>query len=296
MKDYYIGIVIVNYNGASYQNECIESILNSTYQNYHIFVIDNASKDNSMELLDVFHSPKITKIFARDNLGVAAGNNIGIEASLKAKTDATLFLNNDTVLQKDTLEKLVNYLPDEEIICPIIYYWSHKDTFWYGGGHFDMKRGTNYHDHYMEKDTGQKFPDYCDYASTCCLLVKNDVFDKIGQMDPIYFMYSDDTDFAMRAKLKGIKIRLVSDSRMYHKVSLSTGGEKSRLSVYYINRNRFFFVKRYKKYFSWTAYPFTYWSRKIRYLESFFKDKNNRVIKKAYKDYKAGRMGRCDNL
>lgn len=296
MKDYYIGIVIVNYNGASYQNECIESILNSTYQNYQIFVIDNASKDNSMELLDVFHSPKITKIFAGDNLGVAAGNNIGIEASLKAKTDATLFLNNDTVLQKDTLEKLVNYLPDEEIICPIIYYWSHKDTFWYGGGHFDMKRGTTYHDHYMEKDTGQKFPDYCDYASTCCLLVKNDVFDKIGQMDPIYFMYSDDTDFAMRAKLKGIKIRLVSDSRMYHKVSLSTGGEKSKLSVYYMNRNRFFFVKRYKKYFSWTAYPFTYWSRKIRYLESFFKDKNNRVIKKAYKDYKAGRMGRCDNL
>ncbi len=295
-KKYSIGIVIVNYNGASYQNDCIESILNSTYQNFKIIVVDNASTDNSMELLKTIKDDRIVPIYLKENSGVVGGNNVGVKKSIELGLDATLLLNNDTILKENTIENLVKNLDEENVVAPLIYYWTKKDVFWYAGGGFDKFRGITKHHYLKKKDEGQKLKEYVDYASTCCLLVKNDVFGKIGFFDSVYFMYFDDTDFVMRLKMKGIKIKLEPSAKMYHKVSLSTGGEGSLLSTYYMTRNRFFFIKRYKSEFYWTAYAFTYWTRKIKYWKGLFTKSNDRCIKKAFKDYKAGKMGKAESF
>ena len=292
-----LGIVIVNYNGAKYQNECIESILSSTYSDFNVIVVDNASKDNSMELLSKFDDNRIIKVYSKDNLGVAAGNNLGIIKAYEYNSDAILLLNNDTILNKDTLELMVKELENgNDIVSPLIFYWQDKSKIWYVGGKFNRLKGTSYHDFYKETYNNQTIVDYCDYAPTCCLLIKREVFDKVGLMDPIYFMYSDDTDFCMRCKLLGYKIKIVKNASMYHKVSLSTGGDGSKLSVYYMNRNRFYFLNRYKRNFSCLSYQFTYWSRKLKYIKSLFTKSNSKFIKKAYKDFKHNKMGRCDNL
>lgn len=292
-----VGIVIVNYNGAKYQNECIESILKSTYKDYKIIIVDNASKDDSMELLNKFDDDRIVKVYSKENLGVAAGNNLGVIKAYEYGVDSILLLNNDTVLEENTIQLMVESMNSgNDIVSPLIFFWQDKTKIWYAGGKFNRFKGQSYHDFFKEKYDKQKFVDYCDYAPTCCLLIKKEVFDHVGFIDPIYFMYSDDTDFCIRCKLQGYKIKIAKEARMYHKVSLSTGGEESKLSVYYINRNRFYFLKRYRKYFSCFAYQFTYWSRKLKYIKSLFTKSNNRYIKQAYKDYKNDRMGKCDNL
>ncbi len=292
-----IGIVIVNYNGAKYQNECIESILASSYKDYSIIVVDNASKDNSMELLDEFHDERIVKVYSKENLGVASGNNLGIIKAYELGSDAILLLNNDTVLNVDTLELMAKELENgNDIVSPLIFYWQDKSKIWYAGGKFNRLKGMSYHLFLKETYGGQPIPDLCDYAPTCCLLIRREVFDKVGFMDPAYFMYFDDTDFCIRCHLMGYRIKLAKNASIYHKVSLSTGGENSKLSTYYVNRNRFYFLKRYRRNFSVFAYQFTYWSRKLKYLKSLFTKSNNRYIKKAYKDFKHNRMGRCDSL
>lgn len=295
MNEPSIGIVIVNYNGAKFQNECIGSILSSNYSNYKIIIVDNASTDNSMEQIDCFNDDRIIKIYNSENYGVAEGNNIGIKKSLELGLSYTLLLNNDTVLDKDLLKNLVLALDNDEVIVPKILFWN-TDLIWYGGGKFVRAKCVTKHLNYGKKSDDCVFKKYYEYAPTCCMLVKNTLFKKVGLMDEKYFLYFDDTDFCMRLKINGVKIRFVENAVIYHKVSLSTGGSMSKVAIYYENRNRYYFYEKYKKYFPFSSYIYFHWTRKIKYLMGVIKKDNNRVIKKSIQDYRNGKLGRCDDL
>lgn len=291
-----LGIVIVNYNGAKFQNECIRSVFKTGFPFYKIIVVDNCSSDCSMEMLNEFPEDRIEKIFCGENYGVAKGNNIGIARSEELECTHTLLLNNDTVVPSDFFEKFIPCLGGGDLVAvPEIYFYG-SDLLWYAGGFFSGLKCNAYHMFYKEKEDKAKIPDYCEYAPTCCMLIDNRVFAKIGAMDENYFLYFDDTDFCFRLKLAGIPIRVAKEARIYHKVSLSTGGENSRISVYYGNRNRFYFHKKYKKYFSPFSGMFIRGTRFLKYLKGCVKKDNNRLIKRAIRDFKAGKMGRADNL
>ncbi|HBN12613.1 MAG TPA: glycosyltransferase family 2 protein, partial [Clostridiales bacterium] len=245
-----IGIVIVNYNGAAYQSSCIQSILDSKYKNFVIIVVDNNSSDNSMQMLDEFVSENIVKIFCPENYGVAKGNNIGIQKSKELGCKYTLLLNNDTVLTEELLSKLiVEAGQGEQVIVPKIYYYG-TQVIWYGGGVLSHLKCTSLHLNFRKTDENIQFQKYYEYAPTCCMLINNDVFDSVGLFDENYFLYFDDTDFCFRLKLNGINIRFIEDAVIFHKVSMSTGGEQSnsKVQIYYNNRNRFYFYNKFKKY------------------------------------------------
>ena len=291
-----VGIVIVNYNGAKFQNECIRSIFETGFPFYKIIIVDNGSTDGSMEMLNEFPDDKVEKIYCNENFGVAKGNNIGIERSISLGCTHSLLLNNDTFIPPDFFDKFIGSLGKGDYVAvPKIYFYN-SDLFWYAGGAFSKFKCNSYHMFYKEQEGKQKIPEFCDYAPTCCMLIDNTVFDKIGLMDENYFLYFDDTDFCFRLKLAGISIRLVKDASIYHKVSLSSGGENSIITVYYGNRNRFYFHNKFKKYFSVFSGFFIRSTRLLKYLKGCIKKDNNRLIKTAIKDYKAGKMGRAGNL
>ena len=291
-----IGIVIVNYNGAKFQNDCIRSIIETGFPSCKIIVVDNGSTDNSMEMLAEFPDEAIEKVYCNENFGVAKGNNIGIEHSIALGCTHTMLLNNDTVLPSDFFGKFLAGISEGDLVAvPKIYFYG-TDVLWYAGGAFSRLKCNSFHMFYREKEGDQKIPASCDYAPTCCMLIDNSVFEKIGVMDENYFLYFDDTDFCFRLKLAGISIRLVKEAWIYHKVSLSTGGENSKISVYYGNRNRFYFHKKFKKYFSPLSGMFIRVTRRLKYWKGCIKKDNNMLIKRAVRDYKAGRMGRADNL
>lgn len=291
-----VGIVIVNYNGEAYQNECIKSLYQMKYSNFKIIVVDSGSTDNSLIILKE-QFPEVIVLEQFDNVGVAKGNNIGINYSIKLGMKYTLLLNNDTEVDSLLLSKLVENATPRTVTVPKIYYYDPSDLLWYAGGELDWRKITGTHEGYRQKEIayGSEKSRLVTYSPTCCMLIDNSIFLKTGLMDENYFMYYDDTDFCVRLNENGINILYISDAKIWHKVSSSTGGEGSRLLVYYSNRNCFYYTNKYRnKISNWAiikknSFLFIKWCCSLVYK------KNNRLIKNAYLDYKREKMGRCDS-
>lgn len=287
-----VGIVIVNYNGAKFQNDAIRSLYEMNDQNYEIVIVDNSSTDNSIELLHEKY-PEVKVIEAGYNSGVAEGNNIGIRYFLEKGTDYILLLNNDVEVDDNMLSELQKSCSSKEIVVPKIYYFSEPKKIWYAGGVMKLSRATTIHVGEGEEDHGQYDSEkYVDYAPTCCMLVPSEVFKNIGLMDSNYFMYYDDTDFVLRATNAGYKIKYNPKSFLWHKVSSSSGGNFSKLSLYYGTRNRLYFIHKFWKQTGAITLLYTNITRLVYYVVYSKKNPNFKVIKEAYRDYRNNKMGR----
>lgn len=285
MKEPKVCIVIVNYNGAKYQNDCIRTIKDSVYQNYEMVVVDNNSTDNSMVMLKREY-PEVKTIELKDNRGVTGGNNVGIQYSIQTKAEYTLLMNNDVELDKNTISELVKSASENTVTVPKILYFDRNDMLWYGGGYLDWKWGTGIHQFYREIDRGQANTQrIVTYSPACCMLIHNSVFERIGMLDEAYFMYFDDTDFCARLEDAGLQLLYVPGSFLWHKVSSSTGGESSKLSVYYMSRNHLYYLSKFKKNVKMMVWIRVMSKGLAKYLRSFFIKKNYRIVLNGYKDY-----------
>jgi Predicted glycosyltransferases len=241
-----IGIVIVNYNGEKYQNDCIKSIMLQTYTDFEIIVVDSLSSDNSIEKLKSNY-PSVKVIMCNENVGVAKGNNLGIKESINDGCDYTLLLNNDVEMPSDLLQILISKAAENIVVVPKIYYFQPNDLLWFDGGNINWKKGIAEHWGFQKKDIESHNPEqYINYSPTCCMLINNKEFEKIGYIDEKYFMYYDDTDLCVRLSEQNIKILYVPSAKLYHKVSSSTGGENSKLKIYYQSRNQLYFINKFK--------------------------------------------------
>lgn len=292
-----IGVVIVNYNGASYQNAALKTIYESSYTNYEVIIVDSASKDDSIELAKREY-PQAHYLLQGENVGVAKGNNIGIKYAIEElDTEYVLLINNDIELDTHTFEYLVERADNRTITVPKIYYYEPHDMLWFAGGEMYWNRGESGHIGNFEIDKGQYNEEHVvGYSPTCCMLIHRDVFEKIGYIDETVFMYFDDTDLCVRMNDAGFKILYVPSAVMWHKVSSSGGGMDSKVYVYYNFRNKFYFMDKYKERLLFPAKLFTYTKLLAKFLLSPVYKKNDRYILKAWQDYRHGRMGRCDNL
>lgn len=291
-----VGIVIVNYNGDQYQNDCIESIYEMKYQNFEIIVVDSNSTDESIvHLRDRF--PKIHIIEISENVGVARGNNIGISYGIGIGCEYTLLLNNDVIVEKELLTTLINKASEKVITVPKIYYYEPKQLIWFGGGYMDWKMATGKHEGMgsIDKELFNR-EKYITYAPTCCMLIHNSCFTTVGFIDEKVFMYFDDTDLCVRLLDAGKKILYVPTAYMWHKVSSSTGGEKSKYQVYYMTRNHFYFMDKYKERIDrWSRYRVSI-KNIVKYILAPIRCKNDSYIRMAYYDYKRMKLGRNDTL
>jgi len=213
-----------------------------------LYVIDNKSSDNSLKETDRLSRIvdfKTIILPQPENGGVAKGNNIGIKTALKDGCDYVLLSNNDIVLEKDTIETLLNgmLIHKATMAVPKIYYWNTDKIIWMAGGDFIWAKGYTSQRGCKEVDSGKYDEDApIGYAPTCFMLIKSDTFSKVGLMDEKYFVYLDDTDFVWRATKKNAeKLFFIKDSTLYHKVSFSTGGGLSDFGLRYISRNRVYF-------------------------------------------------------
>ncbi len=228
-------IILVNWNNWQDTLECIRSLANINYANHRIIVIDNGSTDDSFKRLKR-SSPKVKLIRSQENLGFAGGNNVGIRYSLGNKADYVLLLNNDTVVDKDFLEPLVQFLetdPKFGIVGPLIYDYHVKDKLWWAGGKFDF--WLNFH---PETEMSQSETKIVTFQSGCAMLIKKEVFEKVGFLDEDYFLYYEDADFCFSAKRVGFSCAVTKKSNIWHKISMSTKGEENPANEYYYVRNK----------------------------------------------------------
>lgn len=249
-----VAIVLLNWNSYQLTVECLESLEKLNYPDYHIFIVDNDSQDSSFEdlkkdyMMNKFNLP-ITFMQSGANLGFAGGNNVAIKKAYEMGYPYIWMLNNDTVVEANSLSTLVEAISKDTktgiVGSKILYY--DTDLIWYAGGTINTWTGKTKHLGYKERDIGQYNSSFqVDYVTGCSLLFKRELIDSIGLMQEDYFLYYEETDWNIRAKQENWKIVYVPDSVVYHKVSISSGGEDnlSPYVEYYYIRNSYIMIRR----------------------------------------------------
>lgn len=244
----FIGIVTVLYNSDEVLPDFFASLAAQEGVRYRLYVIDNGTTDSGTrmsEALAARHGIDAVCVFNDANVGVAKGNNQGIDKALADGCSHVLLANNDTAFGPRTIVTLLEAMraTGQAAATPKIMYHSQPELIWYAGGRTSPWRGYSIHHGDMVVDNGQyDRQGATDYAPTCFMLIECGVFKAVGMMDEAYFVYFDDTDFVWRMKEKGMAILYVPTSVVLHKVSTSTGGSLSPFTMYYVNRNRLYFV------------------------------------------------------
>ena len=98
MEEPRVSIVIVNYNGRQWLEACLSSVLESIYGNFGVVLVDNASSDESLQLVRE-RFPSVSVIASSENLGFAEGSNLGIRAALATPAEYVVLLNPDTIVE-----------------------------------------------------------------------------------------------------------------------------------------------------------------------------------------------------
>lgn len=274
-------IILINYNGYKDTIECIQSLEKISYKNFEIVVVDNASTNDSIiyikksceELLK-----KCTIIESKSNLGFSGGNNLAIEYAIKNKAEYVLLLNNDTLVEPNFLDEMLNSFHKDEKIgivgCKIMYY-PQKNIIWYAGGKIDWFKFIVVHFGIGDIDKEQFNKEKeMDFMTGCCMLIKTEVFKKVGLLSNEYFMYFEDVDYCVKVRQANYKIWYNPKAVIYHKVGLSSGGEESSFSIKWNTRNRIIFMNKYRnkvKAFNLIiSKMFFYSTRIIRYLQYIY--------------------------
>ena len=183
-----------------------------------------------------------------ENLGFAAGNNVGLRYALKKGFDYVLLLNNDTVVDKGFLSNLVKMAHDNEeagIIGGKIYFYDKANTIQSLGVEINLKKGDNLLIGCGKLDQGQyDYVNKVDGVSGALMLIKHDVFNKVGLLDEDYFLYTEDVDFCYRVSRTAFNIIVEPKAIIWHKVS-ATSGSFSTTYFHYFTNNRFLFIKKH---------------------------------------------------
>lgn len=244
-------IVLLNYKNYEDTYACIESIDKCGYfqEGIQVIIVDNFSPDESYQKLKLIENNFITVLQSEYNGGFSYGNNIGIRYAMECGADYVLLINNDTLVTVGMVDRLIAACQkngDEAIVSSKILRYPETNIIWYGGG--DVSKIT-----FKTKHIGINCKD-CDkyskiystkYICGCCMLISRKVINAIGLLPEEYFMYCEDLDYSLLATRNNIKLVYCGEATLYHKVSISCGGEDSKFSLQYIIKNRFLLIKKY---------------------------------------------------
>lgn len=252
-------ICVLNYNNAEDTIKCLESLLKLNYSRYKIILIDNASTDNSKNILVqyVMDKKKIIFLSLDENKGYAAGNNAGLKKSLSySDMDYCWVLNNDTTVEPDALFWLIDHMknnPDVGLCgSKLLYSWDKSCIQGYGGLYRPWMALTK--SVLDEKDIPN-----IDYVIGASVFISREFLNKIGLMCEDYFLYFEELDWAERARGK-FKLSCEPRSIVYHKEGAVVGANskhpenKSELADYYSMRNRLLFTRKFYPRYIPTVY------------------------------------------
>ena len=265
MPNKHVSVILVNFNGWKDTIDCIESMYQQTYKDFNLILVENGSTNESYDelakwfkedkndfielgldenknFLNEIGEKKIQNYFIKSsvNYGFAGGNNVGITLAEKTGSDFVMLLNNDTVVEPDFLEKLVNFKndnPEYVAMTPQIRLFEPSNKIWNCGGklYFPLYRKYYYAGQTADKVPQEGFHDIT-YVTGCALFFDHKI---TGYLTENFFFGEEDIEFSQRAKDNGWKMACVFDSIIYHKVNGSIVLNKTSLNkvrLYYTNR------------------------------------------------------------
>jgi len=220
-------VIVLNWNGEKVIGPCLASLKRVLEPPLEIIVVDNASSDRSIEIIRR-EAPDAEVIVNERNLLFAAGNNVGLRRAIERGGSYVLLLNNDTEVEPSFAAAMLASLdraPDAGIVGPKILYDGEPKRIWYGGaGFYPLFWIPRHRD--IRKIDGT-FPERggeTGWVSGCAMLVRREVIERIGMLDPSYTIYCEDVDYCLRARRAGWKVLYEPAAVVRHKVSSSSGG------------------------------------------------------------------------
>ena len=238
-----ITVIIPHFNGTEILRDCLNSLYQSTSLNIHTILVDNASTDDSVRMVES-EFPTVEILQLEQNLGFAGGCNAGIKA---ARTPFVLILNNDTIHQTGWIEKMLAKLesdPKIAVVQPKIRSYQKRDYFDYSGacgGEMDIFAFPFAHGRVMdfiEKDDGQYdlFFDRIFWASGTAFLARTEIIRKAGLLDEAFFAHMEEIDLQWRIQLMGYDIAIEPQALVWHCSGFTLSAE-SPLKKYLNHRN-----------------------------------------------------------
>jgi len=239
-----IAVVVVNWNGWQHTLECLKSLRAAASPKWHLFIVDNASTDDSVDRLSDL-GDDTTLIVSPTNTGWTGGNNIGVRQACQLGFEYMFVLNNDAQVEANTLERLLavsaNIDDGNCILGPI-----HRDP---KTGEFNFV-GTVINDYSGMPDilTAQAadigFYDEVEevpYVVGAGIFARASTFKAVGEFDDRFFLNYDEVDWSYRARKLGHRSYVVRSARIEHAGSAAFGGKESALRTYFVTRNRLLF-------------------------------------------------------
>jgi len=243
-----LGVVLLTYNSISKLGKVFEivlrNLLNLDYENAHVVIVDNASRDGTPDFVEKFVRKKGSRcrvssnriLRLKKNYGWAGGNNRAV--MLLKDTDYLLFLNDDLIMKPDVPKKLVEVMEQNPSIGaaqPVIINF---DGTYNLGYHLSLGlipcpiTASNVSTHHLLHDNLLEIA----YAIGAALMTRTELFFRLGMFTEDYFYWFDDVDYSLRVWAAGYRVVCVLNCHVYH-VGSATFGKSNPKSWYYFSRN-----------------------------------------------------------
>jgi GT2 family glycosyltransferase len=236
-----LSVIILDYNALAHLQKLFSSIcLSKLVTNIEVILVDNDSRDNSLNIIknSHYHHPHIHFRYLQNgaNIGFAAGNNRAVDIS-HPDSKYVLFLNPDTTVEPDTFQGMINYLDQHSSIdaatCNVILVQTGKTQ---PESHRDFPTPLNAFLHFSGLSSRLYFMEYLDYTKPqkihCCvgafIMFKRKVGEKIGWWNEKYFMYGEDLDICYKVHQMGYSLYFVPHFRINHYQGVSSGIKKAK--------------------------------------------------------------------
>ncbi len=305
-----ISVIVPTFKREKSLMRTVESIVASNYDNLELIIADMGNLSNSAfsSLKKIEQETGVTiEILNCGNMHVSNAINLGLPHT---SSDLVLLCSDDVVLEKNTIQNLVNILlvnGDIGIICPICCYLEDKNRIWWAGSKINMWTSKT---HFYGVDF--PFPPTEIFDSdtfTTVALVRRELFynkdrDELFFVDPSEFpIHYEEVDFSFRAKTKGWKVCVTKHTKAYHDVPTPEGGDILRnfgihtpSRAYFSLRNRVIFHKKYSTFWQFLAFILVFNLLFLLYYPNVILFKSKRPISERMKILKSYLRGFIDSL
>jgi GT2 family glycosyltransferase len=242
-------IVLVDYNGLEDTRKCLASLARQT-DPAQVVVIDNASRQEVGPAL-AGDFPGVHFVRNKVNGGWAGGNNAGIEYALKRGAELVVLLNNDTTVAPHfvaRLERAANDRPRFGVLGPVIYFMDEPAEVMTDGCVFNRPDGAGFFQRLAVPVAPADPPTLTevDVVNGCCMMIRREVFERIGLIDERFFLIHEESDFCLRARRAGFPCGILAEGLVWHKGSSSFKRSGRGWQRYYDARNLLLLLRKHQ--------------------------------------------------
>ena len=252
-----IGIIIVTYNSQEDIGRLLDSIIIQDYKNLEVYVVDNNSSDQTLDMIRTYQSKiSIQIISSRVNHGFARGNNIGIKRAIEDGCEYVFILNPDIELEEKCIDILIKRINNDEqigVIGPVVLYGNNHNNIMQAYGvnvNFRTQKKTA---PLGDEKWSKNLPDEIsvDFVLGGAMMIRSSMLQITGLFEEDYFMYNDELDIAYRINKAGFKTICVRDAKVKHYHDFSKKNKSGyNVMYYYVIRNRYLYFKKFRLYFN----------------------------------------------